>query len=252
MSSRSLVSATCPVPPATDPIGPAMHRAQTELATMHHFAPLLRPRRQRSSSAAAADGHPETPQISCSPDIAGKTLHRAACAVGLGETGKPGASPRLYRALRRDPQHNAAHILLETETLLRIYGHPKIRVADVADACGFSAANVYRYFSSRHAILDALASHYLREAERAALACAICSGASARDRLSGFLTGLNATLIIFSDSEPRVSELLAHAAAEQWPSYSHHNALNVRRTPNSLPASRASGEVTLERHPEPE
>src|SRR5882762_10725308 len=158
MSSRPLVSATCLVPPATDPTGPAPHRAQTALG-----AP--RPRRRRSSPAEAAGG----------------------------------TSPRLYRALRRDPQVQATRVLLETEKLLRIYGHRKIRVADVADACGFSAANVYRYFSSRRAILDALASHYLRETECAALACAIRNSHSARDRLSGFLTGLNTALMIFAD-----------------------------------------------------
>src|SRR5258706_7010314 len=78
--------------------------------------------------------------------------------------GKPNASPLLYRALSCDPQDKATRILFETETLLRICGHRKIRVADVADACGFSAANAYRYFSSRRAILDTLASHCLREA----------------------------------------------------------------------------------------
>src|ERR1700676_5254734 len=150
--------------------------------------------------------------------MSSRRLMSATCPVppAAETTGKPGASPRLYRALRCDPQDGAKRILLETETLLRIYGHGKIRVADVADACGFSAANVYRYFSSRRAILDTLASHYLREAERTALACAVRSDC-ARDRLSRFLTGLNETLIAFSQSEPQLGELLADAAAEQWP-----------------------------------
>jgi AcrR family transcriptional regulator len=74
-----------------------------------------------------------------------------------------------------------------SKRLLRIYGNRKITLADVANACGFSATNVYRYFSSRRAILDTLASRYLHEAERTALACAIRSSDSARHRLSGFL-----------------------------------------------------------------
>jgi AcrR family transcriptional regulator len=196
MSSRPLTSATWPVPPATDTIGPLAHHARTELATAHHVAALPDPRRVRSSSVEAVD--------------------------------KPGPSPRLYGALRHAPRENATRILLETDRLLGIYGHRKITVADVADACGFSAANVYRYFSSRRAILEALASHYLHETERAALACAICNGHSARDRLSGFLTGLNTALIIFADREPRVSELLADATAEQWPCYRHYDARLVR------------------------
>ncbi|SHH03773.1 transcriptional regulator, TetR family [Bradyrhizobium erythrophlei] len=212
MSSRPLTSATCPVPPATDTIGPLAH-PRTESATAHHFAALPDPRRVRSSSVEAVD--------------------------------KPDASPRLYGDLRRAPRENATRILLETERLLRIYGHRKITVADVADACGFSPANVYRYFSSRRAILGALASHYLHETERAALACAICNGHSARDRLSGFLTGLNTALIIFADREPRVSELLADATAEQWPCYRHYDARLVRHITKILAAASASGDFGL-------
>ena len=133
---------------------------------------------------------------------------------------------------------------METERLLRVCGHRKVTVADVADACGFSAANVYRYFSSRRAILDALASHYLRETERAALGCARNSY-SARDRLSGFLTGLSTALMIFTDREPRVSQLLADATAEQWPCYNHYDARLVRHITKILSAASASGEFRL-------
>jgi AcrR family transcriptional regulator len=209
MSSRPLAPATRPVPPATDPIGPLAHHARKELASAHHFAAPSSPRPVRSSSVEAADN-----------------LR---------------ASPRRYGALRHAPPENAARILLETERLLRIYGHRKITVADIADACGFSAANVYRYFSSRRAILDALASHYLHETERAALACANCNRDSARDRLSGFLSGLNTALIIFADREPQVSELLADATTEQWPCYIHHDARLIR----ILAAASASGEFRL-------
>jgi AcrR family transcriptional regulator len=210
MSSRPLASATCPVPPATDPIGPLTQHAGAEFATAHHFAALPSPRRVRSSSAEAAD--------------------------------KPGASPRLYGSLQGTPRENAARILMETERLLRVCGHRKVTVADVADACGFSAGNVYRYFSSRRVILDTLASHYLRETERAALGCAVRNSYSARDRLSGFLTGLNTALLIFADCEPRVSALLAEAAAEQWPCYIRHDARLVRHITKILAAASASGE----------
>ncbi len=210
MSSRPLTPATCPVPPATDPIGPATHRAQTEFATAQLFGALPSPRRVRSSPTEAAD--------------------------------KPGAPPRLYGALRCTPRDNAARIITEAERLLRIYSHRKITVADIADACGFSAANVYRYFSSRRAILDALAFHYLRESERAGLACAIRNSYSAQGRLSGFLTGLNTALMIFADCEPRVSALLAEATAEQWPCYTHHDARLVRHITKILATASPSGE----------
>ena len=169
-----------------------------------------------------------------------------------GITGKPGASPRLYGALRSAAPDRPTRILLETERLLRIYGHGKLTIADVAGACGFSAANVYRYFPSRRAILDALASHYLHEAERTALACAIRNSDSAGDRLSGFLTGLNTALIIFSDFEPRVIELLADATTEQWPCYSRYDARLVRSIAKILAEASGSGEFRLASEPERE
>lgn len=158
----------------------------------------------------------------------------------------PATNPRLCCAMRYDPRDQATQILLETERLLRTCGHRKIRVAEIADACGFSAANVYRHFSSRRAILDTLASHYLREAERAALACSIRGGYSARDRLVGFLTGLNTAFVLFSDSEPQVSDLLADATTERWHCYPQYDARVVRSISRILAEASASGEFRLE------
>lgn len=158
----------------------------------------------------------------------------------------PATNSRLCCAMRYDPRDQATRILLETERLLRTCGHRKIRVAEIADACGFSAANVYRHFSSRSAILDTLASHYLREAERAALACSIRGGYSARDRLVGFLTGLNTAFVLFSDSEPQVSDLIADGTAEQWPCYFQHDARVVRSISRILAEGSASGEFKVE------
>src|SRR5258708_19122557 len=87
MSSRPLAAATCPVPPATDPIGPLTHRAGAELATAHHFAALPSPRRVRSSSVEAAD--------------------------------KSGASPRLYGSSRMPVPVQVRHGICSVRSLLR-------------------------------------------------------------------------------------------------------------------------------------
>ena len=77
MSSRPLVSAICPVPPATDPVGPLIRHTGVELATAHHFTAHSSPRRVRSSSVEAAD--------------------------------KPGESPRLYGTVQGSPREMRAH-----------------------------------------------------------------------------------------------------------------------------------------------
>ena len=45
------------------------------------------------------------------------------------------------------PRKNATRILHETERLLRTYGHRKITVADVADACLYLASPLAAYVS---------------------------------------------------------------------------------------------------------
>jgi AcrR family transcriptional regulator len=137
-------------------------------------------------------------------------------------------------------------ILREAERLLKVHGHRKVTLADVADACGFSPANLYRYFLSRQAILDALASRYLREAEHTALARAIRDSDSARGRLTGFLTGLNEALVIVFDRQPQVSELIADAGAGRWPCYYHYDALVIRHIAEILAEGSAFGEFRLE------
>src|SRR5271166_4194748 len=47
-------------------------------------------------------------------------------------------------------------ILKEAERLFRHYGYSKTTVADIADACAMSSANVYRFFASKSAIVEAI------------------------------------------------------------------------------------------------
>jgi hypothetical protein len=70
--------------------------------------------------------------------------------------------------------------------------------------------------------------------------------------LSGFLTGLNTALMIFADREPRVSELIADATAEQWSCYTHHDARLVRHVTKILASASASKEFRLEGEAEQE
>lgn len=183
-------------------------------------------------------------------DISGKTDRHWTNADAAA--GKPIANSPLFSDVPRKPQDQASRILVETERFLRVYGHRKIRVAEVANACNFSAANVYRYFASRHAILDSLASHYLGEVERTAAAFAIHNSKSVQDRISGFLIGLNTALIIISDSEPQISELLADASREQWRSYSHYSGRIVLCIANFLAEASVSGELRRGADPEQE
>jgi AcrR family transcriptional regulator len=52
-------------------------------------------------------------------------------------------------------------ILTTTEKLLRRYGASKLSVVDVAREIGMSHGNIYRFFSSKSVLLEAIAERWL-------------------------------------------------------------------------------------------
>ena len=51
-------------------------------------------------------------------------------------------------------------MLEATERLIRMHGHRKVTVSDVAAACGMSQSNAYRFFPSRQALLEAVGERW--------------------------------------------------------------------------------------------
>src|SRR3977135_3717133 len=79
-----------------------------------------------------------------------------------------------------------SRILKEAERLFRHYGYSKTTVADIADACGMSSANVYRFFSSQSQINEALFDRVISEPEGHLRKIAIAA-APASERLTRFI-----------------------------------------------------------------
>ena len=75
-------------------------------------------------------------------------------AAGRGAGDPRQASPRSADRTRQT-------ILDAAEALLRRHGAGKTSVVDVARACGMSHANVYRFFTSKAALFDAVAEGWL-------------------------------------------------------------------------------------------
>jgi len=100
--------------------------------------------------------------------------------------------------------------------LYREIGHRKTTVADIARSASMSSANVYRFFSSKQALEEAVVAELLDEVTRAA-AEAAHSGGPPLLRLAASLktmADLNADRRV---RDPRLHELLAVAARENWP-----------------------------------
>jgi len=69
--------------------------------------------------------------------------------------------------LSLDALQTRDRILAEAERLFRVYGYSKTTVADIAEACRMSPANVYRFFASKSAINNAICERIIAEDEAA-------------------------------------------------------------------------------------
>src|SRR3979490_398913 len=80
---------------------------------------------------------------------------------------------------RAKPDDTRARIIETAETLFRRLGYAKTAVADIAAELKMSPANVYRFFSSKNAIIEAICQRCLGETEEKAWAVARSRGSAA-------------------------------------------------------------------------
>ena len=69
----------------------------------------------------------------------------------------------MHPQVKTKPDDTRARIVETADTLFRRLGFAKTTVADIAAELGMSAANIYRFFSSKNAIVDAICQRCLNE-----------------------------------------------------------------------------------------
>src|ERR1700746_1912383 len=81
--------------------------------------------------------------------------------------------------VKTKPDDTRARIMDTAEALFRRLGFAKTAVADIAAELKMSPANVYRFFPSKNAIVEAICQRCLRELEDRAWAVARSPGSAA-------------------------------------------------------------------------
>jgi AcrR family transcriptional regulator len=120
-----------------------------------------------------------------------------------------------------------ARIMDSAEALFRRLGYAKTAVADIAADLGMSPANIYRFFPSKNAIVEAICRRCLSELETEAWAV-VRTKASAADRLEKlFLTILTYHKENLLE-EQRVHEVVLVAMEQNWQAIKVH--LETMRT----------------------
>src|SRR5215470_17311935 len=126
------------------------------------------------------------------------------------------------------PDDTRARIVEVAEALFRRLGYAKTAVADIAAELRMSPANVYRFFASKNAIVEAICKKCLSEVEEKAWTVAR-SKAAAADRLERLILEILAYHKENFVTEQRVNELVVAAIEQSWDSIRAHKdvMLNV-------------------------
>jgi AcrR family transcriptional regulator len=146
--------------------------------------------------------------------------------------------------VRTKPDDTRARIIETAETLFRRLGFAKTTVADIAAELGMSPANVYRFFTSKGAIVEAICKRCLSEVEEKAWKVAR-SKASAAERMERLILEILAYHKENFVSEQRVNELVVAAIEASWDAIRAHKQSMQNVTELILRDGIAAGEFEV-------
>jgi AcrR family transcriptional regulator len=138
----------------------------------------------------------------------------------------------------------ATRILDEAERLFRHYGYTKTTVADIARELGMSPANIYRFFSSKTHIHEALAERMLASREIALHAIAK-RPETASGRLRAFVLDEYEFTIAQMLDETKVHEMVAVAMEQHWSVIDRHLQRVTEILSRIIAEGMKDGEFTL-------
>jgi AcrR family transcriptional regulator len=143
--------------------------------------------------------------------------------------------------VRTKPDDTRARIVETAEALFRRLGFAKTTVADIAAELDMSPANVYRFFASKNAIVEAICKRCLSEVEDQAWTVAR-SKAPAAARLERLVLEILAYHKENFVTEQRVNELVVAAMEQSWDSIRGHKEVLLNVTELILRDGIAAGE----------
>lgn len=153
----------------------------------------------------------------------------------IADAGPAAARVALMAAL------DAETIMLATEDVLRRYGPAKATVVDVARALGVSHAAVYRHFSSKAALREAVARRWLGRSLDQLQAIAADASTPPPERLTAWLIALNRSKRRAVKDEPELFATFGVLVREDSRAASDHVAVLLGQVESIIAAGVASG-----------
>jgi AcrR family transcriptional regulator len=122
---------------------------------------------------------------------------------------------------RAKPDDTRARIIETADALFRRLGYAKTAVADIAGELGMSPANVYRFFPSKNAIVEAICRRCLGELDEKAWAIARSRGPAAA-RLERLVLEILAYHKENLLTDKRVNDIVLVAIEDSWDAVQAH------------------------------
>lgn len=132
-------------------------------------------------------------------------------------------------------------ILTEAERLFRHFGYSKTTVADIAEACRMSSANVYRFFASKSQINEAICDRIMADFERQ-LRQVAAADEPASVRLTKFIEFTARYVADTAVQDKKVHDMVVAAMEEQWASIQRHIQTTTAIIADIIESGVSSGE----------
>jgi len=132
---------------------------------------------------------------------------------------------RCYNLSMKTPEETRQQILNAAEQRFRHYGFSKTTMAEIAEDCDMSAANIYRFFASKDDIIAEMANIYFTETENSLREIVRRKGLTAGERLEAFiLETLYKTYDMFAN-QPKLNECCMHIDNERFELVTRHKEI---------------------------
>jgi AcrR family transcriptional regulator len=131
--------------------------------------------------------------------------------------------------IKTKPDDTKARIVEVAEALFRRLGYAKTTVADIAAELDMSPANVYRFFPSKNAIVEAICRRCLSDVEEQAWRIAR-SKAPAAERMERLILDILAYHKENLITEQRVSDIVLAAIEHSWDTIRAHKEVMLNVT----------------------
>jgi len=142
-------------------------------------------------------------------------------------------------------EETRARILGAAMTRIMQYGFNKTTMAEIAGDCEMSAANIYRFFENKGAIVAELASGCFRDKEEGLREVLRRPGLTATERLEEFVFHVLRHCHAMLSEQPKAIEVLAYISSERHDIIDRHKEVKQSLLAEILAEGNRNGEFVL-------